>query len=412
MKDKLYELAFKLRDTDFFEKLYPTQMFSVEADDDEILFVNVSSNRKPRGLSIYVGNEGFHSFMNLMGFDEKKYRFTIHDNEAAMSISALQVLFEDREMMTEEDRKMADEYLKDNPGEVKNEDGYPVFLKAVPYSVPEYITDEKEMEYVEQVLQACIEICGEKGDRFISSFPDVTGYESKIPVVRMTENGYMVFGKVPVPEKPKAKRYRTAKRLDEAKLNEVKNSFPAGAFECDLVLYPVAVEGEGKNEKPYYPFVLMSVDSLSGGMLELKPVKDAEKDANRIVNFFIDDLRASRVKPLSITVRNDRTFELLKYFAKRTRTPILKRESLPELDRKINELFGRYLGGYDDAGFYTEEFVSQLEDFVKTLEGMFTKDIEETVSVELKETLLAAADEGVLSENAVRIINAKLKNHH
>lgn len=411
MTEKMYELAMKLRKTDFFEKLYPTQMFLVEADDDVPLYVNVSSNQNPICLSIYVGNEGFHSFMNLMDFDERKYRFTIHDNEAAMSISSLQVMFESEDRVTDEDRAMAEKYMKEIPSDTDREDSFPVFLKAAPYRAPVYITNPSDIGYVCQVLSACLDICGERGDRFISTFPDITGYDSKVPVVRMMQDGYMIFGKVPVPERPKKKRFRTAKRLDEAKLTALKNSQPAGEFECDVVLYPIAVPDE-ENGGAYYPFVLMSVDSVSGGMLDLKPVRDLEKDANRLVNFLIDDLRDSKVKPLSLTVRNERTRELLRYFAKKTKTPILMREELPALDRQVNELFGQYLGGYDDVDFYTDEFIQGIEDFAVRLEGMFSDDIKENVSEELRQTLLSAARQGVLSDSATRTIKAKLNAGH
>jgi len=64
--DRMYELAFKFRDTKLWNYVYEDELFAVKLSDGRFAFCSIMGNSGQHiALALYIGAEGFESFKML-----------------------------------------------------------------------------------------------------------------------------------------------------------------------------------------------------------------------------------------------------------------------------------------------------------------------------------------------------------
>ncbi|MCI8610226.1 MAG: hypothetical protein HFE73_11320 [Firmicutes bacterium] len=110
-----------------------------------------------------------------------------------------------------------------------------------------------------------------------------------------------------------------------------------GVWQCELVRFPEPVRQEPE-DTPYYPGMMMAVDSQREYLVQTKLVRNYEKEPVLLLNGFIDAFLEEGICPAQIWARDQRTYRLLSMFCSKMQIPIEVTRSLPELDR-VQEMF-------------------------------------------------------------------------
>ncbi|MDP2662131.1 MAG: hypothetical protein Q8R28_15505, partial [Dehalococcoidia bacterium] len=245
-------------------------------------------------LAVYLGPEGLDGFMKMVDSDIKSDADAL---EVLMAMRCLQALFEDRNMLSKQDLEM----VKRLGLKFRGRNSWPMFRDFSPGYVPWYLP-AGEAEFLTLCLHQAIEMATKAKEN-----PDFLRPEdhslmlARIPEKdgeswRWTEEWIS-----PVLPNP---NLNTATAPDEVTAKRLRSSLEQKPmiWETDIHYSPIAVE-ENRDDRPYYPLVLMCVERDSGFIfgVELISPKDRPKIAGALLKFF----SRAKVLPTELAVANE-----------------------------------------------------------------------------------------------------------
>jgi len=132
---RLYELMGKIRELAPWEYMYEHNIFGVQFPEKGNLgFVSVMGNLGEHfAVAVYMGKKGFEGFLNMQRMG---YRLA---PDIVLQVPQLQASFEDREMITPEDRKI----IKQLGLKFRGEKAWPQFRSYRPGCFPWYLEKEE-----------------------------------------------------------------------------------------------------------------------------------------------------------------------------------------------------------------------------------------------------------------------------
>lgn len=288
---RLYELMGKIRELAPWEYMYEHNIFGVQFPEKGNLgFVSVMGNLGEHfAVAVYMGKKGFEGFLNMQRMG---YRLA---PDIVLQVPQLQASFEDREMITPEDRKIIKQLgLKFRGGKA-----WPQFRSYRPGCFPWYLEKEEA-----QLLIHGLEQLMDVSPRFKKDPGTLQPPEpDRKYLVRVYENGKWVDRpqKIRFPADPPLRLSMNMDALNYLKSMSKQNSI----VEVDIQMMEEAVRDK-KFDRPYFPFMLLIAEKQSHMILGvdlLSPLPSLE-EMWEIVPEKVTEILANYLLPKEIQTKD------------------------------------------------------------------------------------------------------------
>ncbi len=308
--DLLYDTAFKFKSTKLWKKLSDTQIFGVQLSNKEIGYCSIMGALGEHiALGLYVGEEGFKTYYRLAtmpeDISEKDYF------EYSVSQNCLQCSFENKDDIPEAEVVSVQTYTKSHDIRLRGTNSFPTMICVKPYQVPWFIRDEKDYVLLEEALKAGIEVA----EKLKSSKPEKLGFSKnaeEIPLLIPEEDGF-TWKTCHIPEI--APEVFVSPELNADFTKQVKALKKVNKLECTVTHMHEPMQ-DAPEEPPYFPAVLLAMETKSEKILHLHPVKQYTGNELTVLEDFAQNLIEAKCAPKSISVVDDRTEALLSKFCK------------------------------------------------------------------------------------------------
>ncbi|HID62645.1 MAG TPA: hypothetical protein EYP49_07925 [Anaerolineae bacterium] len=299
----LYQAALEFKEIEAWTWMYDSDVFGVQDPaSEEIGYCCVmGALEEIFALAVYLGSEGLESYMRVAS--EPPW-----DPSEAMEIVLLQrclmASFGGREELDNTDRRI----IKRLGLKFRGRKAWPQFRSYRPTYHPWYLTAD-EARFLTLALQQAREVCLRfQEDPGLFDPPQEGLWFVRVP--EGTEKG-LSWRDAWLEPAPLEKEEIAAKPVDELRLARLKKAAPLKrtVWEVDFFLSPGAVQEE-RGERPYYPYLLMSIDHEAGFILGtdmLSPETYRPEFTERFLRL------AERLKwlPAEIWVKKEEALDLL-----------------------------------------------------------------------------------------------------
>jgi hypothetical protein len=299
---RLYDLAARVKELAPWEWMHETDIFGVqEPASGEFGYVSVMGTLGEHlSVAVYLGKRGLTGFLGMQDAGDRL------PPEVILQVPQLQVTFEDREFITEEDRKV----MKALGLKFRGAQAWTQFRSFRPNCVPWYL-EKSEVEMLACGMEQLLDVAPrfkENPDIFL---PTNTDYDY---LVRVKNNDQ--WEDIALHVEPDRERALNIVMNLEA-LEALKRAMPGRmVLEADLYMMAEPVQ-DGRKTRPYFPYMLMLVDHDSRFILAtdiLKPLPSLESMLGEIPAR-VTELLASKFAPREIQVKDPMLSALLKIVA-------------------------------------------------------------------------------------------------
>lgn len=322
---KLYDLMAQLKDLAPWEWMEEDDIFGIQIPETgELGFISVMGTLGEHlAVAVYQGAKG------LSGFWQMHSKGPELTPEFALQIPQVQASFEDRDLITKEDRNV----MKQLGLKYRGANAWPQFRSYRPGCFPWFIEKEEA-----QILICALEQVLEIAPRFKDD-PDLlmpTDNDNDY-LVRVNNNGKWE-------DTVRQVVFREEKILDlqmnEEALEHLHTMMP-GKFilEIDFYMMEEPVQ-EKRNERPFFPFMLMLADHESGMIVGIDmrtPLPSLEEMWSEIPAIVVEKL-ADGLPPKEIHIKDDMLYLLLQPVAEEVGFKLKKQPHLKQINRAKREL--------------------------------------------------------------------------
>lgn len=322
---KLYDQAKQIFEIAPWEVFDEIELFAIRTRRTTYFVSTMGGNGQHFALAFYEGAEALAKFLTAQD-DDLPERLRM---ENLLTNPHLQLSFEPRAHVEPEDRAILKAVGKSFRGR------WPLFRSHRPARMPWFLTGEEasEMEMLLEQTLVVLEREMESPDTVL----EVCDSESFF-LREQNSAGEWEDSRCEVDDLPVASHVLRA---------NLPRGVPDGLsrsplrLELDLALMPFPVADVPKGEAPYFPLVLMLVDSASGMILgmELLPTKDG-LDAGLVLlpDAFARILRQGGILPACILARHPILLSLLEAFEKAYGIPFEFEGELPAVSEALESL--------------------------------------------------------------------------
>lgn len=355
ISDQLFDKIFIYKKTKLWKKLWDSQMFAVALSDGRTSYVSVMGRMMEHiALSVYIGEEGLRSnfYMRSQATDADVSLFQEH--ERLLQQDCLQCIFDEKDMLGEEEAEEVRDYARRHGIRLAGAHAFPQLCKYQPGRYPWRIEAEEDLNAMGEALDAAIDLANrlEKSKPEEIGLTDLLGGERNLLLMKRSDDGFVLdqtelpaISPKPWP-KPELKNELGLKRLERLEKE--------GTWECEMVMVTEAVQTE-PDTAPVFPMMLMCVEQESGYAVPVRFVCDLEKEAEELMNNYIEALCGQEFCPEALLARDERTFAFLEDFCRELNISLKIEPELPTLD-EMQEDFADAL----DAGMNPEEDIEDL----------------------------------------------------
>ena len=302
----LYDAALEFKKIECWQWMLDSDIFGVQNPiNNEIGYCCVMGYLGEHfALAVYLGADGLNAYLSI-----QRGEITTGNFEALMIQNCLMASFEDREILYDEDRKI----IKNLGLSFRGRKQWPLFRRYQPGYYPWHLTKD-EAKYLTLALKQSVELALRFRDNTdLLDPPKKNQYLVRVPV---KENGGLKWQDEWVkPEKLKKSQFAPLP-INEIRLQKIKRDVKrkAGLWQADFFFSPTPVR-EG-DERPYYPYAALFVDSDSGLILHVNML-NPDECITGFPNDLMDLIERTAMKPVEILVRKEEAYELLKVIAER-----------------------------------------------------------------------------------------------
>ena len=322
---RLHDLMAQVKELAPWDWMEESDIFGIQMPDTKDLgFISVMGMLGEHfAMAVYQGAKGLGGFWNI---HSQGHHIS---PEVVLQVPQLQASFEDREMISKEDR----EVIKKLGRIYRGAKGWPQFRSYRPGCFPWHI-EKNEADMLICALEQLLEIAPR--------------FREDPHLFKPTEAEHDYLVRVKNDEKwedsVKHVTFREEKTLDllmdEETLERLRKMMPGKLMlEIDLHMMDKPVQ-EKPEERPYFPFMLMLADSDSGMILGvdlLAPLPSLEAMWSEVPAAVVEKL-AEGFPPREIQVKDDMLYILLQPVAQELSIKLRKQSRLKMIDRARREL--------------------------------------------------------------------------
>jgi hypothetical protein len=402
ISDRLYELAFLYKKTKVWEQVSDTQIFAIKLSDGKLGYVSIMGfSGNYYALALYIEDSGFQSLYNSIMVDRHKLT-QLQFREYLLQQNCLQCVWETKDATPPEEREEVKAYARANGIRIAGKNPYPRFLKYQPNHLPWELRAEEDQSYLCEALEASIALgklldgtsSWEAGIHRIENEPD------SMVVVEAGDDGYRL-GKMAFP-KIKKTRFPEPKAVNDISIAKMKKAERTGVWECEIILFPEPVQ-DNPDEVPFFPVVMMAVESATNFILPISPVEDYTENAEKLLDVFIEAFLKQDLCPLEMKARDERTYAFLKSFCKRLKIKLTIEEELPALEEAEFDFMERFGKSEDEQ---MEDIIAVLEELLKLSEEEIQQmpdEIEHVINLLMEQDILPEE----IKEKIKKVFHAK-----
>ncbi|MBR0104449.1 MAG: hypothetical protein IJM06_02480, partial [Firmicutes bacterium] len=164
-RDKLYEAAFRYKKAGLWKKLWDSEVFAVKLKSGEIGYISImGKNREYNALALYIGDEGFGSYLLLTDMD--RYSGSEFKNhEWLFRQKCLQAAFDGKEELLPEEVEEVRAYAKKNGIRLSGRNAFPHFCKYEPGRYPWKVKTQADMNALFEAVEAAVLLADMIGSR-------------------------------------------------------------------------------------------------------------------------------------------------------------------------------------------------------------------------------------------------------
>ena len=380
--DELFEQAYRYKKTRLWNRLSEGQIFAIRFRDGNIGYLSVMGKAGEHcALGIHVGEKSFQSFRRL-SFLYPMY-YDMDDLDWLGQQDCLQVIFDAKEYMREEEEAAVRAYAKSCGMKLSGKNAYAHFSKFQPNHIPWHPENPKEEQYMIESMEAAIAVSDMLNSKAMKKrdIPEIDPLSDSVPLLTKEENGSFRLSPETLPIGELADiTWPEASPIPKAVLKKLRKLPKRGTIECGLQRINQPVQDE-PDEAPYLPLGFFMGDAEDEFMLPPLLMVNYESNPDQARDHLVQVLTELGIRPSEIRVRDARTFALMGPIAEQLSVKCVMADELPMLDEAIEDLF-RFTRGEKDLGGPFDEFGDPDDDFFPDM-------------VTLAEIILALPDEDV-----------------
>lgn len=319
----LYDAALKFKELECWDFMEESDIFGVKNPvNGEIGYCCIMGGAGEHfALAVYQGTEGLEGYLKIRSGEYISPAESLHLQKCLMAS------FEDRKYLSDKDRKI----IKKLRLKFRGRNAWTLFRSCRPGHHPWYLTGD-EARYLTLTLQQTIEVYQRfEDDPDMLIPPDDEAYDSYLVRVPVKEEDGMIWKDEWVEPEP-IDREIVTDVVDENRLKEIKKIASKGknAWEMDFFFTLQGVQ-ENKDERPYYPRILLLVDHHSGTMLNYR-IPEPSEYRSEIQEHILDTAYRMKSLPKEIMVRREEVFELLEPIAAGLGIELIMVRELPAIE--------------------------------------------------------------------------------
>jgi len=328
---ELYEAASVFKQVQPWKWLYDADIICVENPEDKTMgYCSVMGRAGEHyALGVYLGDEGIFGFYHLM-----EHADTIPSHQALHYQNCLMCSFEDRDLLTNEDRKQ----IKDLGLSFRGRNAWPMFRRYEPGYNPWFISEE-ECIFLTHALKQTLFVAGN-----VLTGQLRMNMERGKTIVRYSEekNGKLEWYSKEVQLAFPTVSYSPVTITDDVLIQKIKKTGSMGnvSLQADTCYMTSAVQ-ENKGERPYFPRVFILAEPKSGQILDFEMYRSISDDANVTLNKLISMCLENGV-PKEIQVRSEAMAAILDDFCKKTGIKLKVVKRLSGIDHMMEEMAYRF----------------------------------------------------------------------
>lgn len=322
---RLYALMAELNELAPWEFMYENEVFAIQfPESGRMGSVSVMGALGEHvAIAVYLDKKGIEGFQHILQLRDKS------TPEQILQIPQLQASFEDREMITPEDRVI----LKQLGLKFRGKKGWPQFRSYHPACIPWYM-EQEEAQMLIHSLEQLLDVAPRL--REDPSLLEAAGMNGQY-LVRVQADGKWrdEKRKVSFPVDPPLDIHWDGEALARFKAMQKQNII----LEMDVSMMMEGVMSD-EFERPFFPFVLIAIDQGSGmilGMDLLPPLPSLEKMWAKVPSKILE-LLADRFKPREIQVTDPLLYQLLEVAGQQAGFNVKQVKRLPQVERAQREL--------------------------------------------------------------------------
>ena len=352
--DNMYGAAFQYKKTKLWKQMYDSELFAVRLSDGEIAYCCVMGLAGEHiSLAAYIGDEGFQSFRELAFREEEPFDFfdmgSMLDMEWMFHQSCLQCSFESKDDLSYEDYMTARDYAQSHRIRQRGAHAWPNFTKSMRYRMPWRIDTDTDRRRITEALLAGValsEILQTKSKSEIGLYPIEEDTETLLLLVP-GKKGYTVDSIHVPPEW--VETFREPAPPNKEQISKLMKLKKRGVYDCELIRLPGLIEGQSDaGEAPYFPALLLCVDTKTRHLMATKAVTDYDTNPKSLRDEFAETLLESGVCPRAVRVRNEQTKVLLVNLCTSAHILFSVEENLPALDEAREHVLSMLHNDEDD----------------------------------------------------------------
>ncbi|GAB4541495.1 MAG: hypothetical protein Kow0063_32360 [Anaerolineae bacterium] len=330
----LYQAAIRVKEVAPWDWMTETDIFGVrDPETGETGFVSVmGALGEHLAVAVYLGSEGLYGFWAFQQFADSA------PSEVLLDIPHLQASFEDRSTLSAKDRDM----IKELGLKFRGRQSWPMFRSYRPGFFPWYL-EASEARLLTYALEQAIEVALRfKEDPAILDTSDDTSY--MVRVGHKQGDAFVWQDRLENVPPPESRTISVPMDLD---MLEAVSQLPHSrqVLEIDFFTLPTGVVEE-KGARPYFPHMLLVVDSGSGFVFSselLSPEADLAMMWAQIPVTLVYQLARIGAVPRQIRVRSQILAQWLQLLVEELGFQVKVTRRLPALDEAKDFLMRRFM---------------------------------------------------------------------
>ncbi len=299
---ELYQAAIEFERIGCWDWMWDTDMFGVKnPETGEIGYCCVMGGAgEYYGLGVYLGTEGLEGYQRIQAGE-----ILPSSPDALFVQKCLMVSFEDRDFLDKRDIDL----IKKLGLKFRGKTAWPLFRNYCPGYFPWYL-DAAEVRFLTHVLQQTIEVSLRFKNNPGLFDPPRNSINKYLVRVSELKDGILCWRDEWLEPEPLEKTEIKSNPVDINLLRKIDRVITRrqGTWEVDFFYFPEAVRE--KNERPYYPLVVLWVNHNSGYVFNSHLVKSKE-NLSDLPLLFMKIVENIRLLPKVILVRREEAFGLL-----------------------------------------------------------------------------------------------------
>jgi hypothetical protein len=329
----LYEAALRVKELAPWEWMAEDDLFGVQdPETDELGFVSVmGALGEHYSVAVYLGPRALYDFLVIEEAGD------MVPAESILEVPQLQVSFEDRNILRDQDRQI----IKQLGLKFRGRNAWPMFRSYRPGFFPWYL-EADEIRFLAVALEQVLDVT----PRFRED-PALLETDDQCYLVRAPRRkGKSVTWEDRVVDVPPPERPPIRLAMDIPLLEKLKQ-LPGGEsrIEMDFFMFPVPFQEE-KGTRPQFSYMLLTVEAQSGFVLGselLNPEPTLENMWGQVPLYAVRHFAKLGIVPKEVSVRSGLLFQLLKPLAEELRFKLKPSRRLRTLDNAKESLLDRFM---------------------------------------------------------------------